>query len=145
MAGIEYGHIHLEDGKVVGVRRHSSPPPEAVLYEASLEKVLPMLESNGWYRSDSEPIPATGYLKIQRESLEPPTDTEKRRVAVCPIEGPGTLQEQIDSIRHHWESNGWDLIEIWEKGGLNFGPRMFFSKPASSPDGAPFKPSNLKP
>ena len=47
MEGIEYGYIHIKDGKVVGVRQHDSPTLTAVLYEASLEKVLPHLAANG--------------------------------------------------------------------------------------------------
>jgi hypothetical protein len=137
MEGIEYGYIHIKDGKVIGVRHHDSTLT-AVLYEASLEKVLPQLAVNGWRRSDTNPIPATGHLRIEREAADSPQETDKYRVAVCEIDGEGALQERVERIQHLWEVNGWDLIQIWERGGLNFGPRMFFSKPRSAPDNTPF-------
>ena len=145
MEGIEYGYIHIKDGKVVGVRQHDSPTLTAVLYEASLEKVLPHLAANGWRRSDAGPIPATGHLRIEREVADPPRETDKLRVAVCEIEGEGTLPERVARIQHLWEVNGWDLVQVWERGGLNFGPRMFFSKPRSAPDNTPFVQPSFKP
>jgi hypothetical protein len=145
MEGIEYGYIHIESGKVVGVRYHDSPTLTAALYEASLERVLPLLTANGWKRSDANPIPATGHLRIERSVTHPPQETDKYRVAVCEIDGEGTLQERVQRIQYRWEVNGWDLIQVWEHGGLNFGPRMFFCKPRSAPDNTPFVQASLKP
>ena len=53
--------------------------------------------------------------------------------------------ERVDRIQYLWEVNGWDLVQVWERGGLNFGPRMFFSKPRSAPDNTPFVRPSFKP
>jgi hypothetical protein len=84
-------------------------------------------------------------LRIEREVANPRQETDKYRVAVCEIDGEGTLPERVKRIQHLWEVNGWDLVQVWERGGLNFGPRMFFSKPRSALDNAPFVQPSFKP
>lgn len=44
--------VHMRDGEVIGVRHHLTTLT-VVVYEASLESVLPMLNSKGWRRSDA--------------------------------------------------------------------------------------------
>ena len=72
MEGVEYGYIHMSDGMVVGVRTHDSPSLTAVLYQATLDRVLPELAANGWRRSDVNPVPLTGHLRIERKCWCPP-------------------------------------------------------------------------
>ena len=41
-------------------------------------------------------------------------------------------------MRRLYEVNGWDFVQLWERGGTNFGASIFFSKPWCAPDVQPF-------
>jgi hypothetical protein len=140
MEAYEYGYIHVTNGKVMGMRPATHPNLTAVVHAGLIEGVLEAVGSCGWERDSTEPIPSTGdvQIRIRRSILEEPKDTGDYRVASCPIDGNGPLQERIDRIQRHWEVNGWELLQVWERGGLNFGPRMYFKKPRSAPDVTPF-------
>jgi hypothetical protein len=58
------------------------------------------------------------------------------RQAACLADGPGALQEQIARIRHLWEVNGWEFLQVLSS--MNEGPRLLFRKPHNAPDITPF-------
>jgi hypothetical protein len=144
----EYAYINTRNGRVVGLQP-ADKPLSAVLDSADYDVVLNRLVEAGWEPVNPNFRPAAAgdsLIRLKREAsfVAPTVPDDLRLVSVEVRASPEEFDVVVAETRHLYEVNGWDLLKIWGQGGLNFGPRLFFSKPKSAPDVTPFVDPNRK-
>jgi len=138
---VEYLYIQVLNRKVVKIDPAGTSTP-AFNDLDDYDVVLNRLYEHGWEPTNPtfQPGISLSIVRLKREGVysEPPIPPD-RRVAIVHINAsPEEFDDQVNEMRRLYEVNGWDFVQLWERGGTNFGASIFFSKPLSAPDAQPF-------
>jgi hypothetical protein len=136
---IEYGYIYVKNYKVVGISPEHAYTDTS--FPVDLDIVVNRLIEKNWELATDAQAAEAYKIRIERRADEWQPPVSEPNVRVVSVEVNASEAEfdvVVAEIRHLWEVNGWDLRDIWRKGGMNFGPTMFFSKPKNAPDVVPF-------
>lgn len=137
----DYGWIKVNNGLVIEVRPKSNPAFLEIAKCADFASTWNNLQIAEWVLSPGHKIPKTAEFEIQIErpkEFTPPVGN----AAIVVVEGPGSFSDNVRTIQHRFEVNGWDFVEVIS--AMNAPPSMIFTKPAGTPEVFPFVEPSVK-